>query len=468
MRSYTVKEFTEEIKSILTATYDTLISISGEISDISCSSAGHYYFRLKELGTVLNVAYFKNYSSVKNAFIPKHGDKVVVIGMVNLYEADGSYKFLARKIIFSSDGDLYKQFTDSKNRLELEGLFSDDRKKILPSNIGRIAVATSLQAAALKDFLSTIKRFNAKLEIDIFSIPVQGVQSVFEVIKVLDKIEQLSENYDILVITRGGGSLDDLSIFNDESLARKVSSMSVPVISAIGHERDYLILDFVADVRASTPTAAAEIVANIYVEMERKLLRLSSSLIDSFRDMIEEYSYNLDRYETALISNSPDHVLNGYRAKLSFLNVRIKDVIVNRSYRERSKLNYLHKELEKSHPLKVVANLKSESVYLSDSLMKNFKNIVANKKSSLSLTGDKLVKVFDNSIERKRSSLSLIDAKLKLLNPYNVLDRGYAIVSKDGGVFNSDTTVVDGDCLEIRLKDIKVMSKFITKENIKI
>ncbi len=444
MRSYTVKEFTEEIKSILTATYDTLISISGEISDISCSSAGHYYFKLKELGTVLNVAYFKNYSSVRNAFIPKHGDKVVVIGMVNLYEADGSYKFLARKIIFSSDGDLYKQFTDLKTRLELEGLFDEQRKKVLPSSIGRVAIATSLQAAALKDFLSTIKRFNAKLEIDIYSIPVQGVQSVLEVIKVLDKIESVSENYDILVVTRGGGSLDDLSLFNDESLARKVASMSVPVISAIGHERDYLILDFVADIRASTPTAAAELVSSICVDMQSKLSKLSSSLIDSFRDIIEEYSYNLDRYESALLSNSPDHVLNGYRAKLNFLNVRIKDVMVNRCYREGDKLTYLQKELERSHPLKVVANLRAESV------------------SSC----DNLVKVFNNIILKKRSSLSLIDAKLKLLNPYNVLDRGYAIVSKDGGVFNSDTAVVDGDCLEIRLKDIKVMSKFITKEDI--
>lgn len=444
MRSYTVKEFTEEIKSILTATYDTLISISGEISDISCSSAGHYYFKLKELGTVLNVAYFKNYSSVRNAFIPKHGDKVVVIGMVNLYETDGSYKFLARKIIFSSDGDLYKQFTDSKNRLELEGLFDEKRKQLLPSSVSRIAIATSLQAAALKDFLSTIKRFNAKLEIDIYSIPVQGIQSIFEVIKVLDKIDLVSENYDLLVITRGGGSLDDLSLFNDESLARKVSSMSIPIISAIGHERDYLILDFVADIRASTPTAAAEIVSNICVEMNHKLSKLSSELIDVFRGRIEDYIYDLDRYETALISNSPDHVLNGYRDKLNFLNVRIKDVIINRCYRERSKLTYLQKELEKSHPLKVVANLRSES----------------------DLSSDRLVKVFNNMIATKRSSLSLIDAKLKLLNPYNVLDRGYAIVSKDGGVFNNDTSVVDGDCLEIRLKDIKVMSKFITKEDI--
>ena len=444
MRSYTVKEFTEEIKSILTATYDTLISISGEISDISCSSAGHYYFKLKELGTVLNVAYFKNYSSVRNAFIPKHGDKVVVIGMVNLYEADGSYKFLARKIIFSSDGDLYKQFTDSKNRLELEGLFDDKRKRILPNSIGRIAIATSLQAAALKDFLSTIKRFNAKLEIDIYSIPVQGIQSVLEVIKVLDKIDTVSENYDILVITRGGGSLDDLSLFNDERVARKVSSMSIPIISAIGHERDYLILDFVADIRASTPTAAAEIIASICVEMQSGLSKLSSALIDSFKDMIEEHNYNLDRYETALISNSPDHVLNGYRAKLNFLNVRIKDVIVNRSYRERNRLTYLQKELEKSHPLKVVANLRDEYVFQSDNL----------------------VKIFTRVISEKRSSLSLIDSKLKLLNPYNVLDRGYAIVSKDGEVFNSDTAVVDGDSLEIRLKDIKIISKFVTKEDI--
>ncbi len=444
MRSYTVKEFTEEIKSILTATYDTLISISGEVSDISCSSAGHYYFKLKELGTVLNVAYFKNYSSVRNAFIPKHGDKVVVIGMVNLYETDGSYKFLARKIIFSSDGELYKQFIESKTRLELEGLFEEERKQVLPNNIGRIAITTSLQAAALKDFLSTVKRFNAKLEIDIYPIPVQGIQSVFEVIKVLDKIDRVSESYDLLVITRGGGSLDDLSLFNDESLARRVSSMKIPIISAIGHERDYLILDFVADVRASTPTAAAELVSSISVEMESRLSRLNDTLIDSFRDKIEESNYNLDRYETALISNSPDHVLDGYRTKLNFLNVRINDILVNRCYIEKNQLAYIQKELDKSHPLKVVASLRGE----------------------IALLYDNLVKTFHNIIMKKSSSLSIIDTKLNLLNPYNVLDRGYAIVSKDGEVFNSQTSIDDGDCLEIRLKDIKVTSKFITKEDI--
>jgi len=444
MRNYTVKEFTDELKSIITATYDELISIKGEVTDLTHSMAGHIYFKLKDSGAVLNVAYFKNYNISRNAFIPKHGDLVSVMGMINLYESDGLYNLVARKIIYSSVGDIYQRFIETKNRLEAEGLFESSRKRSISKYPSKIAVATSLQAAALKDFIATSRRLNAKFDIDIYPIPVQGMQGRQEIIRVLLAIDQLSSEYDLLLITRGGGSLEDLSLFNDEEIARVIAGLKIPVISAIGHERDFLISDFVADLRASTPTAAAEILSSGYNSAYKDIGVYTQKIGDRLRNRLDRYSYKIDRFDTVLRSRTPELIIDRYRTKISFLESSSRNTILLALNSYRNRFAYIVDRLDNYQPSKTVSNLIDQVE---------------------SIDG-KLKTLLTEIIKSNLTKIMVLETKLKLLDPYNVLNRGYAIVSKDDLVVNAKTEISAGDILDIQLKTQNIKTRVLSKEKL--
>lgn len=232
------------------------IEVKGEISTFSPNRSGHVYFSIKDNNSILNCVMFK--SKVENiTFNPKTGDSVILKGSISLYEPRGSYQLIVNSMKKEGEGDLFAKFLELKNKLDQEGLFDPNKKKQIPKFPKKIGVITSQTGAVIQDIINTVTRRFPKLELQLYPAKVQGDDSLNSLIEALDFFNK--SDVDTVIIARGGGSIEDLWIFNNEILARKISNLNKPIISAIGHETDFTICDFVADLRAPTPTAAAEI-----------------------------------------------------------------------------------------------------------------------------------------------------------------------------------------------------------------
>jgi exodeoxyribonuclease VII large subunit len=281
---YTVHEFTLAVKSILTSGKFNDVWVRGEISNLTNHNSGHRYFTLKDKNSSLQCVMFKWYN--KNLrFEPEHGMKVLVLGDLDVYEQRGVYQLKVRAIRPDGIGELYKAFEQLKNKLALEGLFSPEHKKTLPKFPKKIGVATSPTGAVLHDILTVIKR---RYPVNLLFIPtiVQGefaAQSIVNSISALNKTD-----VDVIILGRGGGSIEDLWAFNEETVARAIFNSRIPIISAVGHETDYTIADFVADVRAPTPSAAAEIAVPDRQDLSNYVSKLGDRLIEIQRRGISD------------------------------------------------------------------------------------------------------------------------------------------------------------------------------------
>ncbi len=281
---YTVHEFTLAVKSILTAGNFNDVWVRGEISNLTNHNSGHRYFTLKDKNSSLQCVMFKWYG--KNLrFEPEHGMKVLVLGDLDVYEQRGVYQLKVMAIRPDGIGELYKAYEQLKNKLAMEGLFSPEHKKLLPRFPVKIGIATSPTGAVLHDILTVVKR---RYPVSILFIPtiVQGeyaAQSIVRSIELLNKTD-----VDVIILGRGGGSIEDLWAFNEEIVARAVFNSRIPIISAVGHETDYTIADFVADVRAPTPSAAAELAVPDRQELGNHINRLGDRLIENQRRSISD------------------------------------------------------------------------------------------------------------------------------------------------------------------------------------
>ncbi len=279
---YTVHEFTLAIKSILTGGKFNDVWIRGEISNFTNHNSGHRYFTLKDKNSSLQCVMFKWHGS-KLRFELEHGMKVLVLGDLDIYEQKGQYQLKVRAIRPDGVGELYKAYEQLKNKLALEGLFSPERKKPLPRFPKKIGVATSETGAVLHDILTVVRR-RYPLEIVFVPTIVQGEQAAGSIVGSISVLNRT--DVDIIILGRGGGSIEDLWAFNEEPVARAISDSRIPVISAVGHETDYTIADFVADVRAPTPSVAAEIAVPDRMELYNQIKRLKDRLLENQRHSI--------------------------------------------------------------------------------------------------------------------------------------------------------------------------------------
>ncbi len=298
---YTVHEFTLAVKSILTSGRFNDVWIRGEISNFTNHNSGHRYFTLKDKSSSLQCVMFKWYG--KNLrFEPEHGMKVLVLGDLDVYEQKGVYQLKVMAIRPDGIGELYKAFEQLKNKLAMEGLFSPEHKKPLPKFPKKIGIATSPTGAVLHDIMTVIKR---RYPVNLLFIPtiVQGeyaAESIVRSIGILNKTDA-----DVIILGRGGGSIEDLWAFNEEIVARAVFNSRIPIISAVGHETDYTIADFVADVRAPTPSAAAEIAVPDRQELANHASRLGDRLIETQRRNISDWMSHISE----LAAGIEPHVL---------------------------------------------------------------------------------------------------------------------------------------------------------------
>lgn len=321
-----VTQITRKIKNLLENNIElNNIFVEGEISTFSQNHSGHIYFSIKDSGAILSCVMFK-FSANNLNFKPKTGDKVILKGNISLYEPRGSYQLTVKEMKKAGQGDLFAKFLELKSKLENEGLFDEKNKKLIPKFPKVLGIVSSPTGAVIQDIINTVRRRFPKIKILLIPVSVQGEGSeigIIEAIKHLDKNKEV----DTIIVARGGGSMEDLWCFNDENLARTIYNSQTPIISAIGHETDFTICDFVSDIRAPTPTAAAEIsvpnLEDLYLHLEKNKNRLISSLKNNLENkklQIGHMESNLNNLFNTIIESKKNQLLN-FKEKLKLLSI---------------------------------------------------------------------------------------------------------------------------------------------------
>ena len=413
--------------------------VKGEISEFTnYRQSGHWYFTLKDQSSSINCVMFKFKNSyLKN--IPEIGDEIVLKGKLSLFEAQGRYQFITESLEYSGEGDLLKAFERLKNKLSSERLFDESFKKTIPELPLNIGVITSPSGAVIQDIKNVLERRAPLTRIILSPSSVQGDKAEKELLKALKNIKELHEKkaLDLVIIARGGGSLEDLWCFNSEKLAREIYAFEIPIISAVGHETDFTICDLVSDLRAPTPSAAAEIASQAHSYLEENL---------------KNFSYNLKQNISNHLKSKKDHSTDAYEI-LNKINFNLDQKILNLD-EIFNKINFLQKENFSSKKL----NLFNKITFLRD---KNPLIKLSSQKSRLVENTLQFKNIFLNSVLEKKNSLNSSSSRLKAFSPLSVLSRGYTVSTKDGELLdniNLDT----GDEILTRTQRQLVSSK-ITK-----
>ena len=380
------------------------LCLKGEISNFKGHTRGHLYFTLKDEGSRINAVMFSS-SASKLKFTPKDGMKVLVVGRVSVYEPNGGYQIYIQEMQEDGLGNLYLKFDELKKKLSTEGLFDPIYKKTIPKFPTKIGIITAPTGAAIRDILSTIKRRYPSVETILFPALVQGELAANDIVKQI-KIAD-TYNLDVLIVGRGGGSIEDLWSFNEEIVARAIFEARTPIISAVGHEIDFTISDFVADLRAPTPTGAAEMAVPNMIDVKNFINQLNIRLNKDIENILEKNKKLLKTFKESYVLSNPLASFEIKEQKLDNLineiNNKIKFIIENKSKR-----------------LEIVKN----------------KHIINNP--------DTIITPYNNSYE-------LLLNKLNLLNPLNVLSKGYSVITLNNKAIKDSKDLKVEDKINIKL-----------------
>ena len=350
----TVSELTRYIREMFEVDYRLQdIWVQGEISNLSRPSSGHVYFTLKDSGAAIKCAMWRN-SVTPNVQRLREGNAILAHGKISVYEVQGAYQLYVDAIQTAGVGDLYQQFERLKAQLQAEGLFESNRKRALPVAVHAIGIVTSPTGAALQDMLNIIHRRWPLLRVVLSPTPVQGDDAPPRIIAALERLYRRND-LDAIIIARGGGSIEDLWCFNDESVARTIARSPVPTISGVGHEVDFTIADFVADVRAPTPSAAAELITPDQEEIRSTLGDYAATLDAIMSDQIRQSRLRLQLDERALAHLSPRVKLANARQRLDETGSRLQDAVSHNLVLRRERVRSLGAQLNAYNPLNVLA-----------------------------------------------------------------------------------------------------------------
>jgi len=351
--SWTVTEITRHLRDLIGG--DELLQdlwVLGEVSNLSRPSSGHLYFTLKDANASLRCVMWRN-TLIRQEFIPRDGEAIEVHGGVDVYEAGGQYQLYADLIRPAGEGLLYQEFLQLKARLEAEGLFDPGRKRAIPKWPRRIGIATSPTGAAIRDMLNTIQRRYALVEVVLAPCAVQGVEAPASIIAALEKLNRVAQP-DVILLARGGGSMEDLWAFNDEGVARAIVASTAPVITGIGHETDFTIADFAADLRAATPTAAAELATPNRVDLLASLLEFSERLERAAAAGLQSLKWKLAEVSNMLRLRSPEARWSSDRQRMDDLEHRSSIAWINRLRLERAQLESAIQRLASLNPISIL------------------------------------------------------------------------------------------------------------------
>ena len=382
------------------------VYLKGEISNFKAHTRGHFYFTIKDEGSRINAVMFAS-SASKVKFTPEDGMKILVTGRISVYEATGGYQIYVNEMMEDGVGNLYVAFEQLKKKLASEGLFDDRYKKPIPKIPERVGVITASTGAAIRDIISTINRRFPLTEVILLPSLVQGEGAKEDIVRQIKRAEDY--NLDVLIVGRGGGSIEDLWAFNEEIVARAIFECPIPIISAVGHEIDFTIADFVADLRAPTPTGAAEIAVPNKTDVINYINQLNLRSRKAVGTILELKKKRLDNIKGHYILNNP---LDLYSAKIQKLD------------------------------------------YLTESLVKNYKVIIAKEK--IKLNNIKTRPLFSNPLvilDKTKQKYALLLSKLDTLSPLKTLERGYGIIKLNDKAVTSIKDLKQDDLINIELKD---------------
>ena len=346
---YTVRQVNSYIKNMFAQDFMlNRIYVKGEVSNLKYHTSGHIYFSLKdESGTIACVMFAGSRSGL--SFRMEEGQQIIVLGVVDVYARDGKYQLYARKIVRDGVGLLYERFELLKKELQEMGMFAPEYKQKIPKYIRRLGVVTAPTGAAVRDIINITKRRNPFVQIILYPALVQGEGAAESIVKGIHALE--AEKVDVMIVGRGGGSMEDLWAFNEEAVARAVFDCSVPVISAVGHETDTTIIDFVADLRAPTPSAAAELAVYDFMEMKKNLKLREERLLHFMQLILERKRQKLEQYSLRMRAYHPQQRLNEQRQFAADAENRLRREMMRRLEQEKYRLGLMAERLKGLSPL---------------------------------------------------------------------------------------------------------------------
>lgn len=414
---YRIAELTRRIKALLETDIGA-VWVEGEVSNARTYPSGHIYFTLKDEGAQLSAVMFRGVAATSKVPV-KDGAKLRVWGELTVYEQRGQYQLIARRIEDAGQGDLQRAFEELKARLIKEGLFDEKHKKRLPLLPRTIGVVTSPAGAVIRDILHVLGRRFPDRHVLLAPVRVQGAEAAGEIARALDYLNTRGD-IDVIIVGRGGGSLEDLWAFNEEVVARAVFRSRIPVISAVGHETDFTICDFVADVRAPTPSAAAEVVIRPKVDFEETLLVLRRRLAQSLRSQILVLRNRFTRAAQSYVFREPEHALIRYRERVSRNN---------------------------------------------EGMRRALESALVQRRQRLDEAGLRLSHAAFSRAQNTRHRIVRAQESLRALNPHSVLKRGYSVtLGPDGHALLDPEAVKVGDELQTMLAHGRVRSVLTDKE----
>lgn len=429
---WSVKEVTSRIKRLLETSFRQLW-VQGEISNLRKQTSGHYYFTLKDATSQLSCVLFAKDAKLLRSISLSDGQEIQVAGEISVYEARGNYQLIVRHVQTRGTGALQALFEALKKQLESEGLFDSLRKRPLPKYPRRIGIVTSPTGAALHDFLNVLWRRNPQIEVIIHASRVQGAGACHEIANAIRQLNQLpSPAIDVIVLTRGGGSIEDLWEFNEEVVARAIAASRIPIISAIGHEIDFTISDFTADLRAPTPSAAAEILATEAEELRAYLTLTSHRMSRICSERIKTHRNTLQQIQAIALFRRPDRILQAFYQKLDRHCEDLQNLIDQRITKLQDPLNQAIAILRAHHPDRWIA-FRQEKLH---SQIRRWTPIA------------------DKYLRTTREKIDHLNQLLRSFDPAAILGRGFTLTfDEKGNLLKSVSTAQQAKTVITRFAD---------------
>jgi exodeoxyribonuclease VII large subunit len=403
------------------------IALKGEVSNFKKHSRGHLYFSIKDQGAQINAIMFSTDAQRINV-MPKDGDQILVLGRISLYEPSGSYSIQVKNIELDGVGVLYQRYEALKKELEGQGYFDASHKKAIPLFPKRVGVVTSSTGAVIQDIMNTFNRRYRLLEVILYPAHVQGPNCASSVSRQIKRANE-EQLVDVLIVGRGGGSIEDLWGFNEKEVADAIYNSRIPIISAVGHETDYTIADFVSDLRAPTPTAAAELATPSTETLTKKIIEDATLLKRRLKELFEYKTLQLNYLEERLQTSSPNRQLENHKESLLILTNRLKQSLSN--IQVQKQLMYQA----------YVSRLVSPQV------------VMKKKQDALDHVSQLMHHYMKRNYDMKRHQFDMLKQSLHQLSPLTVMEKGYGLILKDDRVITSVNDVFENDTLTIKMKD---------------
>ncbi|EGR4133010.1 exodeoxyribonuclease VII large subunit [Vibrio cholerae] len=431
---YTVSRLNSEVRLLLENEMG-IVWLVGEISNFSAPVSGHWYLTLKDSQAQVKCAMFKGNNRLVN-FKPQNGQQVLVKARLSLYEPRGDYQIILESMQPEGDGRLQQQFEQLKMQLAAEGLFAQTRKKPLPENPRCVGIITSRTGAALHDILHVLKRRDPNLPVVIYPTLVQGEEAAIQIAQAIGRANTRAE-CDVLIVGRGGGSLEDLWCFNHEIVARTIAASEIPIISAVGHEIDVTIADFVADVRAPTPSAAAELVSRDHRHKQQVLHQWQAKLASTMRHYLAQQETQFARLQHKLDKQHPQARLERQQQQLDELSLRLEQKMQQRLATQQQRRDRLSHKIELHSPI----------------------HLIRQQRFNLIQQEQRITQSIQRYLIQSRHQLALLSEKLDAVSPLATLARGYSVTrTTQGELVRQSTQVKPGDTLVTQLMDGEILS----------